>query len=670
MKAALCGNPNVGKTTLFNRLTHSSAPVGNWHGVTVDVKQKRIASTDVVLADLPGCYSLTARSEEECITRDGVMGGGYDVVLFVAEVNNLRRNLYLFTQIAEAGARVAVIVNMLDEARGKVDLGLLSARLGVPVIGTSERAKNPKDDVLAAIRKARVPYLPYLSGVAVDPLCRARAKEKNISPEFAALKLTEGDGHIAELLGMRQNERCASCSGCGVSDRDRPAALRYAYIDGVLKGVVQYNGRLHAITDRIDKIAVGKAALPVFFLVMTAVFAITFEAARPLSDMLARLVALAAAPVKNADMPAWLCAFLGDGVIGGVGAVLAFLPQVTLLFLLTTLLQDSGYMSRVAFVSDGFFKKFGLSGRAAFSLILGLGCSATAVLSTRGIAQKTARRRTALVTPFVPCSARLSVFTAITAYFGLHAITVAALYVLGFFAALVALKIMRAAGGESNEDALLMEMPPYRLPSLRRTVKAVINSVGAFIVRVGSVVLGVSAGMWLLSNFSVRYGFSGGCEASIMSTIAGAIAPVFSPLGFGNWRAVTALISGVAAKETLVSVISSLGGAGEVLGSGCAAVSFLIFSCLYVPCVATVATLIKEVGGKSAVLSLAMHTVTAYVASLLFYQTALMWQTDIKLPIIVWSCVLAAAIAVGITVHAVRAKKTQARARKCFEREK
>lgn len=657
MRLALCGNPNVGKTTLFNRLTRSSAPVGNWHGVTVEAKEKRITGTDFTLSDLPGCYSLTARSKEETVTRDGILFGGYDVILCVAEVNNLRRNMYLLTQVLEARKKAVLIVNMMDEARGKVDIELLSRRLGIPVVGTSERAENPREKVLAAARKAASPELPYFRSIDVGN-CERAAKASNIDATFAALKLKERDEYVAQRLGVKLSKECSSCAKC---DRDMPASLRYAYIDSVLNGVIERKRR-YAVTDKIDKIVLGRFALPIFFLVMTAVFAVTFEAGRPLSALLNKLVSLAADPVKNSSMPQWLCGFLGDGIIGGVGAVLSFLPQVTLLFMLTTLLQDSGYMSRVAFVSDRFFKKFGLSGRAAFSLILGLGCSATAVLSTRGIADKQARKRAAFVTPFVPCSARLSVFTAVTSYFGLSALTVAAMYVLGFFAALAALKIMRVFSRTAGDDALLMEMPPYRLPPLKRTLKAVLKSVWSFVARVGSVVLGVSAVMWLLSNFSVRYGFVGGSDGSIMSTFAGMIAPAFKPLGFGDWRAVTALISGLAAKETLVSVIASLGGMGEVFATNAAAVSFLIFSCLYVPCVATIASLGKEIGAKGALLSVAVHTVTAYVAALVYYQSQLLAKTDMRLLITIWTCV-AIAFAVSVIVGRVRRVKRAAKAK-------
>ncbi|MCH5162842.1 MAG: ferrous iron transport protein B [Clostridiales bacterium] len=656
MRLALCGNPNVGKTTLFNRLTRSSAPVGNWHGVTVDVCEKRITGTSDTLVDLPGCYSLTARSKEEEITRDGILFGDYDVVLFVAEVNNLRRNLYLLTQVLEAGKKVVLIVNMLDEAKGKVDLALLERRLGVPVVGTSERMENPRRAVLEAAAKADSPSPPYTRDVAQTYANEAR--QKHITPAFAALKLVERDEYMAELLGVKNKCTCDTCADC---ERDMPARMRYHYIDGVLNGVIERR-RHNSVTDKIDKIVLGKAALPIFFLIMTAVFVITFEAGRPLSELLTRLISLAAQPVKNADMPKWLCGFIGDGIIGGVGSILAFLPQVTLLFLLTTLLQDSGYMSRVAFVSDGFFKRFGLSGRAAFSLILGLGCSATAVLSTRGIAEKKARKRAAFVTPFVPCSARLSVFTAITAYFNLSALLVAAMYVIGFLAALVVLKIMRIAARNDGEEPLLMEMPPYRFPPVKRTFKAVLKSVAAFIVRVGSVVLGVSAIMWLLSNFSVRYGFTGGCDGSLMSTFAGLIAPVFKPLGFGDWRAVTALLSGVAAKETLVSVIASLGGMGEVFGSHAAAVSFLIFSCLYVPCVATLASLSKEIGFKGTLLSVTVHTAVAYLAAFAYYGTWSLAQVNAPLAIIIWACVGGAAT-VGFAVIGVRRAVKASRAR-------
>lgn len=661
MKLALCGNPNVGKTTLFNRLTRSDAPVGNWHGVTVDSRQKRIKGTGDVLVDLPGAYSLTSRSKEETITRDGVLYGDFDAVVYVAEVNNLRRNLYLLTQVAEAEKKAILIVNMMDEARGEVDLGLLSTRLGIPVIGTSERDKDPTPRILDAVKRAAVPILHY----AYDD-CVARA-EKHVrsrvagalATRFAAMKLLEGDPDIVAAVGELNNVGCAACGGCGGKVCDIPAALRYGYIDDVLRGVT-VRGKAYARTDKIDKIVLGKAALPIFIAVMAAVFMITFEAGKPLSALLMRLVDIAGHAVKNTDMPEWVCGFLGDGVIGGAGAVLAFLPQVVLLFLLTALIQDSGYMSRVAFVTDGFFKKFGLSGRAAFSLVLGLGCSATAVLSTRGIAETDARRRTAFVLPFVPCSARLAVFTAFCSYFAIPSVAVAAMYVLGVFAALVTLRIIKSFGKTTVDDALLMEMPPYRLPSFKRVIKSVLSNICSFVVRVGSVVLGVSAIMWILSNFSLAYGFTNDGEASIMSTFAGSIAVVFKPLGFGNWRAVAALLSGIAAKETVVSVIASLGGMG-IFGTRLSAISFLIFSCLYVPCVATLAALAKENGIKSALLSVCVHTLVAYLASLTFYQSAVLFRIDLRAFITIYTCV---AIAICAAIVACRIKRAKEHAKR------
>ena len=387
MRIALCGNPNVGKTTVFNRLTRSDAPVGNWHGVTVDVRTKKVwGEKDVFLSDLPGTYSLTARTAEEAVTRDGILFGGYDVVIFVADVNNLRRNLYLFAQLAECAVKTVLVVNMMDEVRGKVELDVLSKRLGVPVVGTSEKYTNPKDEIMRAVKAARAPSrVPYASSAElVGAVGRVRdsALKNGLQPLFAAMKLTERDGFIADKLGVASDVCQASgpcgginCADCGISgfssaDIDAPARLRYAYIDRVLDGVLPKRG-VKKITDKIDKVVLGKLALPIFFAVMAAVFVITYQLGKPLSDLLLRLTELCARPLDNAhSIPKWAVSLLQDGVIGGVGAVIAFLPQVTLLFILTALLQDSGYMSRVAFVTDGFFSRFGLSGRAAFSMIL------------------------------------------------------------------------------------------------------------------------------------------------------------------------------------------------------------------------------------------------------------------------------------------------------------
>lgn len=665
MKIALCGNPNVGKTTLFNRLTRSDAPVGNWHGVTVDVRTKRIKGEDTALSDLPGTYSLTARTNEEAITRDSILYGDYDAVVCVAEVNNLRRNLYLLTQLLEAGKKTALVVNMMDEAKGKVDLELLSQRLGIPVLGASEKYRNPKAAVIEAAKKAAsasIATVPYATDARVRSLSReirAAAESAGLTPLFAALKLMERDEDVVKRVGTGVTFGCEGCDGNCSSDRDLPARLRYAFIDDILDGITERKVE-HKLTDKIDRFIVGKAALAIFMCVMAAVFVITFEVGKPLSDRLTALTAAVAVPVRSFDIPEWLCSLLADGVISGVGAVLAFLPQVVLLFLMTAILQDSGYMSRVAYASDDFFKKFGLSGRAAFSLILGLGCSATAVLSTRGISDATARRRTAFVTPFCPCSARLAVFTAMTGYFGLSGFAVAALYVLGIVAALVTLKVMQVVKPAAEAEKLLMEMPPYRVPSPKRIWKLVYRNVASFIGRVGSVVLCVSVIIWILANFSVGYGFTGGGETSILYMISNFVAPIFIPLGFGSWRAVSALISGIAAKETVVSVIAALGGFDAVFGSVMAAVSFLIFTSLYVPCVATLGAIAKENGAKSAFLSVAVHTVVAYVASLIFYQSAVAYFADKKLYFTVLPCVVAFICILSAVVVAVGRRRSAA----------
>ena len=648
MKIALCGNPNVGKTTLFNKLTRSDEPVGNWHGVTVDVRTKKSAR-GVFLSDLPGAYSLTARTAEERITRDNILFGDYDVIVYVAEVNNLRRNLYMFMQLAELGRPTVLVVNMMDEARGPIDLNLLSKRLGVPVVGTSVKDKSQKASILAAAEAAlnKKPIVPdYVSDAAVKKTYAALNDKKisGLTAAFVALKILERDEFIAEKAEYKL-KNCDGCSACAC-DVDLPARLRYGYIDRILSGVAA-PASVPKSTLKIDKIALGKLALPVFLLVMAAVFVITFELGKPISDFLAGLIERAQSLVLQADMPPWVSRLLSEGVVGGVGAVLAFLPQVVLIFLLTALLQDSGYMSRVAFLTDDFFKKFGLNGRAAFSMVLGLGCSATAVLSSRGISGEGVRRRAAFATPFCPCSARLAVFTAIAAYFGLSGFAVAAMYILGFISALAVLKVMQAVRREESDDEFIMEMPPYRVPSAKRVLGVVASNVLAFISRVGSVVLGLSVIMWVLCNFSVRDGFTGGVENSMMSTLCTVVSPVFAPLGFGSWRATAALLSGIAAKETVVSVIGALGGMGEVFASRASAVSFMIFTTLYVPCVATLSAIAKENGIKSALLSAAVHTLVAYTCALLYYQSAVWYAVDKYWVIAAWACVVAVTVAIS-----------------------
>lgn len=639
MKIALCGNPNVGKTTLFNRLTKSDAAVGNWHGVTVEAKSKRISSGDII-TDLPGSYSLFARTREEEVTRDSLLYDDFDVVVCVCDVNNLRHNLYFLLQVLETGCKAVLAVNMMDEAPRGVDLALLRERLGIPVIGVSIKSKNIKSELIAAAALACAPELPYLARSDIARVVRL-CNGKKESARYLAIKAIERDEFATNKISD------VAAQAAMRIDRDLPSKLRYEYIDTIIKDVIGGVPKQKTVTRKIDAVVLNKyAALPIFAVVMAIGFMLVFEAAKPCSAALSHLINLVAGTIRGDGFFAHL---MRDGVLGGVGAVVCFLPQVILLFVFTALLSDSGYMSRVAFVTDGFFKKLGLSGRSAFSVILGLGCSATAVMSARGIPKREAKR-IAFAVPLCPCSARLAVFTAIAAYFGLSGLAVAALYALGIAAAVCVLFVMRLFGAPDAAH-MIMEMPLYRIPAPKRILKTVYRNAVQFLLRVGSIVLAVSVIVWILSSVSIENGFTANPEHSIMKTLAGMISPLFHPLGFGNWQATAALLAGFAAKETVVAVIGGFGGCGAVFGSSTAAVSFLIFVALYTPCSATIAVLKSECGGKSAAMVAVVHFAIAYAAAFLYYRSVLWFATDMRLFFTLWACV---AVAVGAVVVAQR----------------
>lgn len=654
---ALVGNPNVGKTSLYNRITHSLEHVGNWHGVTVGEVSKTIEyeGKTVTLTDLPGLYSLTPYSPEEAVSRDSVISEQHGLVVCVCESGNLTRNLYLCVQLLESGVKTLLVVNMMDELnrQGKaLAAEKLEARLGIPVVPISAKYGFDAGAFLKRIeeyadKKTKAITLPYLKSLHVPEVASAisaKAEKINLNAAWAAIKLIEDDEYVRNKLSLPETE--INKLRMPLQGQTLVAKARYDFIEAVTEGVIidkprrkrcGKNEKKRDITAVIDKVVLNKfAALPIFFAIMLGIFYVTFG---PFGSFLSGFADKffeicfykpLVGKMLSDGAPAWTIGLVGDGIIIGLCGVLKFLPQVALLFFFLALMEDSGYVSRVAFMTDGLFGKIGLSGRAVFTMIMGFGCSATAVLTARGLDDEMMRKKTVIITPFMSCSARLPVYTVIAgAYFSGGAMPIIALlYLLGIVVAVATAAVMerRSSKLKSGKASFIMEMPPYRMPTLERVLQILAHNAKVFLIKVGTLVFALNVLIWFLTNFSLRNGYVSGGEGSILAGVASAIAPVFKPLGFGNWRAVAALLGGFVAKEAVVSSIESLGGVSTVFygeNAALGALTFLVYTLLYVPCAATLSAEIKEIGVKWTLFGLALQLVAAYAVALVVHTLGL-----------------------------------------------
>lgn len=650
-KIALAGNPNSGKTTLFNQLTGSNQYVGNRAGVTVEQKSGITENGRFSVTDLPGVYSLSPYSPEEKITRDFLLNESPDGIINIIDGTTLERNLYLTLQLAELGIPMAAAVNMIDEAEKlgiKIDCGKISAQLGIPVVPISARNGMNLQLLLSELEKAVsngiIPLpLKYQDTAArlIDGI-RNELSDGTKSPDFFAEKLVEGDRDFLPKLKLPERNAIKIKSLLNSAKAHDTAVLiaeeRYRLIEKIVENSVRKPSRkVRSISEKIDRIATHRIfAFPIFLLVMLAIFSVTFgTVGNFFSNLINELIFSFVSPNVSALLGRFHASpmvyrLVLEAVVGGVGNVMKFLPQIALLFFCLSVLEDSGYMARGAFITDRFLQKLGLSGKSFIPMIIGFGCTTPAVMAAR-IESSSRKKLTILLLPFMSCGAKITVYAVFAeAFFPEHAgFIVFSLYLLGIICAVfLGLFLKKPIVGESSSE-FVMELPPYRIPDWYSVGKTTWERCKGFIIKAGTVIFVMNIAVWILQNFSPRLIPVENSADSIFGQIGTFIAPIFAPLGFGNWESGVSLLSGFAAKEGIVSTLcvlylSGTFGLTEALKqhfTPLSAYSYMVFCLLYPPCISAFATMKKELGGwKIPLLSLAIQLSVAYFASLFIYQ--------------------------------------------------
>ena len=635
---ALAGNQNCGKTTLFNQLTGSSQHVGNFPGVTVDRKDGVIKGhADTLVTDLPGIYSMSPYSSEEIVTRNFVLDEKPKGIINIVDATNMERNLYLTMQLMELDVPMVLALNMMDEVRengGSVLVNELEARLGIPVVPISAAKNEGIDELIAhALHVAKYQERPSRqdfcdaddNGGAVHRclhgimhLIEDHARKAKIPLRFAASKLAEGDQIILEKMDLDENEKetlehiiCQMETERGLDRAAAIADMRFTFIEKVCKETVIRPGesKEHIRSMKMDRILTGKyTAIPCFVGIMAAVFWLTFSViGKLLSDWLELGIDWLTAAVDGV-LTAWnvnsvLHSLVIDGIFNGVGSVLSFLPIIVTLFFFLSLLEDSGYMARVAFVMDKLLRKIGLSGRSIVPMLIGFGCTVPGVMASRTLPSERDRKMTILLTPFMSCSAKLPIYAFFTAaFFPDHgALVMIALYFGGIVIGVLVALLLRNTLFQGEAVPFVMELPNYRMPGLKNVGQLLWDKAKDFLQRAFTVIFLATILIWFLQTFDTRLNLVSDSRDSMLAAVAGLAAPLFAPLGFGDWRISTALISGFMAKESVVSTLSVLFGSTANLTAvltPLGAASLLVFCLLYTPCVAAIASIRRELGGK------------------------------------------------------------------------
>ena len=661
MTFALAGNQNCGKTTLFNQLTGSNQHVGNFPGVTVERKDGLIRGhKDAVVVDLPGIYSLSPYTSEEIVTRDFLINSHPDGIINIVDATNIERNLYLSLQLIELNIPMVIALNMMDEVRangGTIKIREMQQALGVPVVPISASKNEGVAELIdtaleVAANRQKPKRMDFCSGPvhrsihAVAHLVEDHAQRMNIPSRFAATKLVEGDEIIRQALQLSENEMDMIEHSVTEMEQelgtDREAALadmRYTFIEEVCaKSVIKdHQSRESLRSVKIDSVLTHKyLAIPIFLGIMMLIFWLTFGVIGPLlSDWLSlgidAVTNLADRALTAYGINPVVHSLMIDGVFAGVGSVLSFLPIIVVLFFFLSILEDSGYMARVAFVMDKLLRKIGLSGRSFVPMLIGFGCSVPAIMATRTLSSERDHKMTILLTPFMSCSAKLPIYAVFsTAFFPDYAaLVMIALYVFGMLTAILCGLIFKHTLFKGQPVPFVMELPNYRLPSSKSVLRLIYDKAKDFVVRAFTVIFLATLVIWFLQTFDTRFNVVDSSSQSMLADIGRLIAPIFMPLGFSDWRVSTALITGFTAKEAVVSTLAVLTGTSIAtlpqalsgLFTPLAAASFLVFTLLYTPCVAAIGAVKREMGsGWHALAVAAFQTTVAWIMAFLLFQ--------------------------------------------------
>ena len=657
LKFALVGNQNSGKTTLFNQLTGSNQHVGNFPGVTVDRKDGILRGyPNAVVTDLPGIYSMSPYTKEEIVSRDFVLREKPHCIINIVDVTSIDRSLYLTMQLLELGLPMVVALNMMDEMTGNggaVDINSMEAMLGVPVVPISAAKNEGVDELIShAIHVAMYQEGPLRQDFcgadhnggavhrclhAVIHLIEDHATDAGIPARFAASKIIGGDKLILEQLHLDQNELellehivIQMESERGMDRSAAIADMRYSYILGVTATCVtkpRESGE-HIRSEKLDKVLTGKySAIPMFILIMGAVFFLTFFLIGPrLQDLLAAGIGVIQGLVDRAmqagKVNPTVMSLVNEGIFEGVGSVLSFLPIIVTMFLFLSLLEDSGYIARVAFVMDKLLRKIGLSGRSIVPLLIGFGCTVPAVMSTRTLPSERDRKMTILLTPFMSCTAKLPIYSFFVAFFFPKAgwLVITALYFLGIIVGILVALVFKKTLFKGEAVPFVMELPNYRLPQMKNVMQLLWDKTKDFLHRAFSVILIATIVVWFLKSFDFHFNMVSSSHDSILAAIGNLLVPIMRPIGLGDWRLITSLFSGFLAKESVVSMMGILfaseGGIGAAI-SPLVATGMLVFSLLYTPCVAAVAAVRRELGGKWAAGVVIWQCLVAWICTLL-----------------------------------------------------